>query len=352
MPNFSPTLVFISGSGTTLLLGLCLLIKYPDHVQKWVGMISRAFNFIFKRTEYFSTKWEIEGKLNCFADSLETEGGVPYKKLEIQWTARNEEEKIAFEDGQTIVVMRDRNHRNKNFVHAAYFYTSEILLRNTKRKLSKHLKTSIDLFSTKKIIQEQNKAALNQFMNDYLIPNVDKHEKVQKYIERFNRIEAIGLYFPILIQELTYLGNKVYLSTPKQKVLGEVEKLIQFLEKWSEREVGQLTQEEFTGKYTKCSIKIVASIYSRNLDKIDNQKKRITKAFTGGCENVYIIGNAERKSKKFINKVVKAAIKSNDALRVIKNSTFIAKIKNGDKKKLIPSYLVHIRNPEAIEYLE
>ena len=157
MPTFSPTIIFAGGSGTTLLVVLYLFIKYPDHVQKWVGILSRAFNYIFKKTEYFTTKWEIEGKLNSFAGNLETDGGVPYDRIKLQWTARNEDEEIAFEDGETIIVMRDKNHRNKNFVHAAYFYTSEILLKNTKRKLPKHLKTSIDLFATKKLFKRKTK---------------------------------------------------------------------------------------------------------------------------------------------------------------------------------------------------
>src|SRR3989338_6583354 len=109
MPNFSPTIIFAGGSGTTLLVVLYLLIKYPDHVQKWVGILSRAFNYIFKKSEYFSTKWEIEGKLNTIAGNLETDGGVPYSRLTIKLTAKDEDEEVAFEDGETIIVMRDKN---------------------------------------------------------------------------------------------------------------------------------------------------------------------------------------------------------------------------------------------------
>lgn len=351
MPSFSPTIIFAGGSGTTLLIVLFLLIKYPDNVQKWIGILSRALNYIFKQSEYFSTKWEIEGKLNTFAGNLETDGGVPYSKLTIEWTARDENEKIAFEDGQTIIVMRDRNHRNKNFVHAAYFYTSKILLQNTKRKLPKNLKTSIDLYSTQKIIQQENKAALNQFINDYLIPNIDQNDKIKEYIERFNKIEAIGLYFPVLIQELTYLGNKIYLSTQTEDIIKEVEALIQFLEKWSDREIGQLTQEEFTGTYTKCSIKIVASQYSRTNDKVDNQKGRIMHSFNQGVENVYVIGNSAKENKKFVDKVICACTSTRPELLVMKKREFLAKIKSGEIRKNIPNYLVHVRNPEAIEYV-
>lgn len=351
MDEFSPTLVFSAGGVSTFIAILFLLIKYPDHVEKWSGMLVRFFGFLFRKSQYFSVKREIEGKLNIFASSLETDGGVPYNKVVITWTGREEDQEVVFEDGQTILVIRDRNHRNKNFVHAAYFYASEILLKNTKRKLSKHLKTSLDLFSTKKIIEAQNRDALNQFTTDFLIPIVDEHEKVKEYMERFNKIDTIGLYAPVLIQELTYLGSKVYLSVPQQEVLEEVERLIQFLERWSEREIGQSTQEEFTGKYTKCSIKIVASFFSRIMEKLDRQRSRINGAFNAGCENVYVIGNGEKDSRKFIDKVIEGILENSKALIVVKKLKFTAVLKKGGRKEKVPNYLVHIRNPEAIEYV-
>lgn len=351
MPTFSPTIIFAGGSGTTLLVVLFLLIKYPDHVQKWVGMLSRAFNYIFKTTEYFSTRWEIEGKLNSFAGNLETDGGVPYNRIKLQWTARKEDEEIAFEDGETIIVMRDKNHRNKNFVHAAYFYTSEILLKNTKRKLAKHLKTSIDLFATKKIIQKENKSALDQFVKDFLIPNVDQQEKIKDYIEKFQKIDNLCLFFCVLVQELTYLGSKVYLSTQTEEIVKEVEGLIQFLVTWSEREIGQKIQEEFVGQYTKCSIKVVASISSREQNKINQQKDRLLGTFKNGCENMYVIGNVQQKSKKFINDVIDKLTEEMSALRVVKRLGFTAKLNKDGKKVQIDDYLVHVRNPDAIEYV-
>lgn len=351
MPTFSPTIIFAGGSGTTLLVVLYLLIKYPDHVQKWVGMLSRTFNFIFKKTEYFTTKWEIEGKLNSFAGNLETDGGVPYNRIKIEWTARSEDQEIAFEDGETIIVMRDRNHRNKNFVHAAYFYTSEILLQNTKRKLPKHLKTSIDLFATQKIIQKENKAALDQFMKDFLIPNVDQQTKIKDYIEKFQKIDNLGLFFCVLIQELTYLGSKVYLSTQTEAIIKEVEGLIQFLVTWSEREIGQKIAEEFVGQYTKCSIKVVASVASREQNKTDQQKNRLLGTFKNGCENMYVIGSEERQSKNFMDEVIDKLTQEMTQLRVVKRVRFRAKLNQNGRKVDKDDYLVHVRNPEAIEYL-
>lgn len=351
MPNFSPTIIFAGGSGTTFLVILFLLIKYPDHVQKWIGMLSRGLNFVFKKTEYFTTKWEIEGKLNSFASNLETDGGVPYNRIKIQWTARSEDQEIAFEDGETIIVMRDRNHRNKNFVHAAYFYTSEILLQNTKRKLPKHLKTSIDLYATEKIIQKENKATLNQFITDFLIPNVDKEEKIKDYIEKFQKIDNLGLFFCVLIQELTYLGSKVYLSTKTEEIVKEVEGLIQFLVSWAEREVGQKIAEEFIGQYTKCSIKIVASAISRELNKTDQQKNRLLGTFKAGCENIYVIGNEKSDSKKFINDVIDKLTEEMSQLRVVKRLGFTARINREGKKIQVKDYLVHVRNPDAVEYI-
>ena len=61
-----------------------------------------------------------------------------------------------------------------------------------------------------------------QFINDYLNPEVEKSEAVKTLIKQFSSINRFGLFFPILIQELTTLGNKTLLSNTNQDVIAEV----------------------------------------------------------------------------------------------------------------------------------
>ena len=95
----------------------------------------------------------------------------------------------------------------------------------------------------------------------------------------------------------------------------------------------------------------MASISSREQNKINQQKDRLFSTFKNGCENMYVIGNVEHKSKKFINEVIDKLTEEMTALRVVKRLDFTAKLNKDGKKVQIDDYLVHVRNPEAIEYI-
>lgn len=344
----------IVGTSGSLVAGIYIILRYPDNVQKWLGIIIGWFSYLFKKGDYISTKLEIQAKLNLFAGSIETEDGVPYNRLSLKWTARDEDEEILFEDGQTILVLRDRSHKNKNFVHAAYFYTSQILLRNAKRRLPKHFKTAIDLYVTQRIIKDQNTAALQQFITDYVVPITDRDRKVRVDISRLKQIDCAGLLFTVLIKELMYLGYKVFLAPSTiAKIVAEVENLMLFLEAWASRVVGDdRTQEDFYGEYTQCSIKIVATKQTREQDKVENQKLRVLEAFEGGCQSVYMIGPGFKEAREFLDKVVRSILTFKNDLQVVQKRTFLSDIHTSPSdKKTVETYVVQIRSPKNVGHI-
>ena len=151
-------------------------------------MIAWLLSFVWERFEYFSNKNEIEGRINSYIGNLEANTTINFPRISVKFTARDEKEEIILDDCNAILVIRDRNHRSKNFIHSVYFFTSEMMLRKSKRHLSKHQKTSLDIFATKNILEKINKSAAEQFINDYFAPNFEKSEDIRKYIKQFYRI--------------------------------------------------------------------------------------------------------------------------------------------------------------------
>ena len=160
------------------------------------------------------------------------------------------------------------------------------------------------------------------------------------------------MFFPILIQELSYLGNKIFLEKPDQEITKEVKELINFLEKFSNRSVGDMTTPEiFIGKYTKCSIRIVATKYAREFRNIDPAKNRIENFIKQGCENVYIIGSAEKDNKTFMDEVVGVVLGEIKDLQLVKEITFNGQININGKKRTVETYFVHLHNPKIVQYV-
>ncbi|MFA5792175.1 MAG: hypothetical protein WC884_04045 [Candidatus Paceibacterota bacterium] len=329
------------------------IIKNPEKVQKWASMISGVFGKVWKEASYFAIKNNIEGNINEFVGELNDNTSTVFPKISIKWTAKNNEE-IVWEEGGIILVMRDREHSGKNIAHAAYFFVSELMLKKAKLHLSKTQKTCIDLYATQKIMQKQGNSYSEQFMSSYFVPEIQKdvHGKIGEYIKKFTNLDRSGLFFPVFIQELNHLGNKVFLEKLNQDIILEADSLIDFLEAFSDREVGDMTVPDcFHGKYLRCSIRIVASTKSRINDKVDSHKKRIGDVISGGFEDIYIIGSNEKANSIFIEKVIKSVLADNPNVKLVKRYAYESEIKIKGKRIRVDTSLSHLVNSEAIKYI-
>lgn len=342
-----------SGGVILTVLIVRFVIKNPEKFEKWGSIVWWLVSRFWAGAEYLAIKSEIQGKINSFVRNLEDNTTAEFPRISIRWASKDEKEELIWEDGEAIIVMRDRQHRNKNFVHAAYFFTSEALLKKSKKHLSKSQKTSLDLFATKKILEAESSAAVEQFMNDYFSPQVEDADAVRQFIQKYLHIDRIGVFFPILIQELSNLGNKVFLTKPTLEVVNEVKSLVDFLEKFSEREVGDTTTpDSFIGKYTRCAIKIVASWQVRERGDVISQKNRVAYVAKRGFENIYIIGSDSMANKKFINNVSDAVLNDLNYVQQVRSYQFGGQIKmKGGHLKDVGSYLVYLHNPNAVKYL-
>lgn len=341
-------LQFLSGFGFSAVI-FYIVFRNPEKVQKWLSMFAWLLTYIWKKSDYFAIKSELQGKINSFVRNIEDNTTGYFPQIKIKWTAKGNEE-IIWEDYEIIMVMRDKKYQNKNFVHAAYFFTSEVLLKHSKKHVSKTQKTSLDLFATKKLLELENNSAVDQFMEDYFVPEIEKSEKVKDLIRQYVSIDQIGVFFPILIQELSNLGKKVFLEKQSTEMIEEVKMLIDFLEKFSQREVGDTTiPDEFMGKYTKCAIKIVASKWTRS--NVTNHKKRLDETINKTIENIYILGSNVSENRDLIDGIIELCCAEHKDVYFVKKWSVRGKIKIKGKYINVTTYLVQIKNRGFIRYI-
>lgn len=341
-------------SATFLLIVVAILlifIFYPEKFQKWASMIAWAGSRVIQRWEYFAIKTEVESDINSFVSRMSAKTGIFLPRIKLLWTAKDQEE-IVWEDSEAIIVMRDRKHKKKNVVHAVYFFTAETILKKSKRHLSKSQRTALDLFSTLKILEAESAAAVEQFMGDYFSPLIAQNDNVRSLTKQFTHIERGGLYFTILIRELSTLGIKVFLEKPTAEVIKEVGDLILFLENFSNRQTGSTTTADtFIGKYTRCAIKIVSSKQSRDAGNIYPHKERILSAIKSRLENIYIIGRSDDGNEEFIHDVVDSIIKEVPDVEMTDESHFVNQINIQGKFKSNETCLIQLHNPSAVKYI-
>ncbi|MFA5831404.1 MAG: hypothetical protein WC878_06240 [Candidatus Paceibacterota bacterium] len=344
------TVGFISGAGIVILV-LYSFFKNPEKFEKCISLIAQWGSLIFKKAEYLATKTFIQSRINMFVSTLELHTSANFPRVSLRWAMQDGEDEIILEEGQAILIMRDRKNNTKNLIHAAYFFTSESLLKKTERHLTENQKTSINLFSTLQILIKENKSAADQFQNEYIVPELEKNDSLREYLRQYNNIDKTGIFFPIFIQELWYLGRKIFLDKPTIEVKREIKALADFLEKFSNRQIGELINLDFFGRYMRCRIFIVASKDLRECGFSESYVLSINKAIQKKYENFYIIGSAEKENIKFIDEVAKAVISKNTNVEIVRNCTFRGRIVRDGLVIPVVNYLVHFHNSNAVTYL-
>jgi len=88
-------------------------------------------------------------------------------------------------------------------------------------------------------------------------------------VERYEIIDKVGLFLPILVNELNLLGEKVFYKPRKEKIIIEVAAFISFLQRYAEKEEGEETvPENFEGAYCRCVIIIIARQLKRKISDL------------------------------------------------------------------------------------
>ena len=340
---------FLLGVGGTTTV-VVYLLTHPEKVQIWGSIFWWFLSRFWNKAKYLAIQAEIEGKLNSFVRNLEAQTTTQFPEVSIKWAATDTDD-LVYEDDKAIIIMRDREHKNKNLVHAAYFFTSQSLLKRSKKHLSVSESTSLDLYATKRMLESQSLAAEEQFMNDYFIPSTEAHPDICKFIKQYIPIDEKGLFFPVLIEELSVLGNKLFLEEPKQEIITEVKSLVDFLEKFAWRESGEHVQQEFVGTYTRCAIRIVAARETREKGDISGHQNIIEKLIQTNFENIYLIGNDDGENKKFIQAIVDSVLEKYSRVEAVKDYHFMGRIVVRGEPIQVKTYLVHLHNPTAVKYI-
>lgn len=333
----------ITGFGIATTLGVIFYLN-PEKFDKWVTMIIRLLNFVGFNFRRQLEKREIQASINTFVKSLSETSDIEAVGAKIKWTGRQGDDEVKWDQDEVVLVMRDKGQQQRNFVHAAYLFTSTTLLKNVKKHLSKRQTQSLDLYTTGKIIEGHDQAALDYFVKDIFDPLL-QDEKINAMVESFRDIDTSGFYANVLLRELSYLGHKVIFSKDRTAVYEEIHSLIDFLRSFALREVGDMTtSDEFVGRFLRCSIKIVAMASTREQNNTTSPSDRICRAFEKDVENVYVIG-PHPEGKEFIEKVCGIVMTRHDHRQALKKKTFRGVTTKGGKSVKADTYLIHLHNP-------
>lgn len=248
----------VTALGTGGLIAVFLALN-PNAVERWTAIVAKILYRAFGLAHRRYVQFDLQAKVNDFTARLVKEvPSVADTRCSVQWSSAQNVTRDAFlKDGQVIVRLRKDDRREENFIHGAYLYVSIGLLHGVKRYLSQTQRESIDLFVTLKLMEREKAHLRAIFLDEYVHPRAAKSENLGPLLESSEVIDRAGLYFPLLIQELHFLGDKVFGRTQNDRIISEVTALIEYLGKIAIRRTGDENELDFSRDYCKVAIVIV-----------------------------------------------------------------------------------------------
>ena len=336
-----------------VLLGIFIALHYQDKIQKYSVWFWTFIRLFWKKAEKKIISNDIEGRVNSFSKSLSKEMvNFDPVGVEVQWIEEGEFPAHFFNDDRLVVRMRQHTSQNKNFVYASMVFISACVVPKAKKYISKSQRESLDIFVGKKLFEKEKPMVAQQFFDDYFSPKMEK-EKVAELVEKYNLIDKVALFFPVLVQELTFLGEKVFWRKKETQIMNEVNYLVDFLEDYSNREIGDVTTlNQFQGAYCRCGIMLISKAFKRELGDIDPYIHHIESLADNKIENIHIIGPATSENINFITRIVREVEQKGIFEQYTKPQTHTALVKSGGQRKPIKSYILILRNPNAVRYFD
>ena len=111
------------------------------------------------------------------------------------------------------------------------------------------------------------------------------------------------MFFPVLLQELIFLGEKIFYKRRADQNIAEINALIDFLVDFSNREKGQEYKESFEGAYCRCGIVIIAKYFKVHLGNLDPYIYYIVKLLDKKLETIYLVGPDRNENSEFMQKI-------------------------------------------------
>ncbi len=242
-------------------------LTHPEKVEIWSALIAKALSRIkvwFRGAHKHYVKHELQGRVNEFTSKVSKQ--APYlgaTKCRVEWETGDTDKKAFLEGDEVIIRLRREDPDDMNFVHGAYHFVSTALLHKVKRYVSPSHRESIDLFVTTAMLQAEKPSLVSHFLDEYLHPaTADADSKVVRFFDQYSHIDKGGLFYTVLLQELDFLGDKVFGGRKDDTIIIEVNDLVSFLEGFAGRSIGEEMEMKFDRSYCRFALVIVGKSFN------------------------------------------------------------------------------------------
>ncbi len=344
----------IVGAAGTGGLIFVLLFLFPEKVEKWQAIIwgwIEATGILYKKANKEKIRHSIQSDVSEFATGLSLE--LPQFNppgVKIEWIEEAGNRKAFIENGKAVIRLRRKDQNNENIVSACLLYVSQILLNRTGRYLSPTQREAVELFVGYKFLERQAEEVFDTFIDRWLYPGIEKgNEKISGYFERFRIIDSSQFFLPVFLQELVYMGDKVFNRKRDDSIEKEVDGALQFLEKHAARKLGEKVESPyFNGDACRFAIMIVGLSMNVEDERYEVYLKHIRdNLLPCDVETIYMIGPV--RNTKFMREVARQV---SDEFSNPFSKNYNATLHNSEGEDIpTTNFLLVLRRKQRVRYL-
>ncbi len=346
-------LASVFGTGALVIL---LLYFSPNTFEKWLALLMKGaikLRIGARALHKSYVRHDFQGRVNEFVkENCPALPGTIADRVRLEWVDGSVS-KQAILDGNVVVVrVKREDPEERSFVHAVCLFVSKSLLFKAKRYISTPQGEATDLLVSLRLLEREKPATVSHFVDDYLHPATDKkrHAATAEIFDDLVTVDGGRLFYSIYLQELNFLGNKVFGGRKDGVIVQEVRQLIEFLKKLADREVGDTEVDlDFFGSYCRFAMVIVGKSAKLLSQDVKPYVGFITgKLIPANIETVYLLAPA--KNAPYVREIADSVAGTFDRYLEAK-FTMPLKFKDGETRQS-NTYLLILRKRGAQTYIQ
>ena len=208
----------------------------------------------------------------------------------------------------------------------------------------------MELYVGYKMLERQPEDVFDAFIDKWLYFGIEKgNEKIGMYFEKFRNIDQSQFFLPIFLQELVFMGDKVFGHKRDDTIAKEVDGALEFLEIYSSRIIGEKTDRPYyNGETCRFAIMIVGMTANIDEERYDIYIKHI-REYLLPCEveTIYMLGPI--KNIEFMRQIAKK-VGDEFSNPFSKNYRVTLQTHTGEVKQVV-SHLSVLRKNQQVRYL-
>ena len=351
MSDLAPYLLALGPAGAAIAVILFVFLN-PDKASRWGEILWALIARVWKAKDRRSVQLGLQARLNQFSRQIAGQAGrAEVTPVRVAWTQPGESVDHFFEDNRLVIRLHRHERQDRNLVTASMLFVSQTLVRRAKTFLSKKQARSIDLFGVDWLLDE-SPSAKDLFREEVLAPEVDRTPGIGQLIVVYHRMNRAGVFFPVFVRELNYLGHRVVVRPRDERLILDVESLVRFLDRFAERIVGENVPMEVQGRVLRCAIVIIARAWKREAGLLGGYVNRLRVLARGGYETLYLIGPSSRENRRFMSDVA-SRFRVDSGWREVGRQRYKARLRTSETdERLQETLLITLRAPTISDVAE